>query len=159
MKSKLSYLLVILLFFGCSKDDENNNETDAPVAREIAAFFNSALPDNGENSQVFFTDIDSQKDTCYIVNSLQELQSLYSGDKEIPKIDFNKYTLILGKKILTAGYEIEKYSVEDTTEGIVVTLIIRQLEGTFITPLQPNYYWGLNNKLPSKKSIIKVIKQ
>ena len=108
---------------------------------------------------MFFTDIDSQKDTCYIVNSLQELQSLYSGDKEIPKIDFNKYTLILGKKILTAGYEIEKYSVEDTTEGIVVTLIIRQLEGTFITPLQPNYYWGLNNKLPSKKSIIKVIKQ
>lgn len=147
-------LAVVLGVWGCSSDD-----TDVYPSPEITAFFNEALPGGGHLSECFFASATSQeKDTCCLVNSRSELQALYACDKKLPKIDFDKYTLILGTHIAPAGYKTEIKTVETTEEAIVVTLEMESLPVATSGKFVPYNYWGLYDKLYPRKILTKVIR-
>ena len=54
------------------------------------SFFESDTPQN------FFPDV--VQDTCCVVNNGQEFLGLYHGSSEVPYIDFQQYSLVIGKK-------------------------------------------------------------
>ena len=146
--------LLLLGVWGCNESNDDEYGFKAPVAEEIISFFNDALPQD-ESSNCFFTTLDPLKDTCYVINSHKELSELYSGEKNLPIIDFDKYTLILGKTMESAGYAIEGHNIEITDNILIITLTIKQLEGSYTQQFVPCYYWGLYKKLPFKEYSVK----
>ena len=146
--------LLLLGVWGCNESNDDEYGFKAPVAEEIISFFNDALPQD-ESSNCFFTTLDPLKDTCYVINSHKELDELYSGEKNLPIIDFDKYTLILGKTMESAGYAIEGHNIEITDNLLIITLTIKQLEGSYTQQFVPCYYWGLYKKLPFKEYSVK----
>ena len=155
-KAKTTILTSLLLLgvWGCNESNDDEYGFKAPVAEEIISFFNDALPQD-ESSNCFFTTLDPLKDTCYVINSHKELDELYSGEKNLPIIDFDKYTLILGKTMESAGYAIEGHNIEITDNLLIITLTIKQLEGSYTQQFVPCYYWGLYKKLPFKECSVK----
>lgn len=160
---KLIFFMLLLFammqgFTGCSNDENKNLSVDESkrienkltASKEVEDFFNMALPNEGQESHCFFTSLNPQKDICYVVNSRDEFLSLYSCSEALPDIDFDKQSLIIGMSMLSGGYKIEEFDVEETSEAIVINLSIRKYEGTSFTALFPNYYWGLYNKLHNK---------
>ena len=148
-----------------TSNDDDIEEWDE--MKNISSFFNTTLPNGEEILQYFFPDssIDPsqpplpsnryhQDDTCYVVNSREELQALYWGNEELPQINFEKNTLILGTKLIPAGYSLETHIYDITDESIVITLIFKPLEGGFFAVMVPCYYWGLYEKLPQKNIVV-----
>ena len=154
VKTTILTSLLLLGVWGCNESNDDEYGFKAPVTEEINSFFNDALPQD-ESSNCFFTTLDSLKDTCYVINSNKELDELYSGEKNLPIIDFDKYTLILGKTMESAGYAIEGHNIEITDNLLIITLTIKQLEGSYTQQFVPCYYWGLYKKLPFKEYSIK----
>lgn len=168
---------IFCLFFpigmlcACSNSDEtiiNPEPSDmnrrAPIvnvqkvtaSEDITAFFSSALPSGGKESEEFFTTLGYHSDICCFVNSPSELQSLYVGSKPLPEINFEENTLVIGKVMLTGGCEIGDIDIEDNDNEFVVNLTVtRYIDKTAATAFFPNYYWGLFEKLPSKEIIVK----
>ena len=94
-----------LLFTACSSDDEDksNNDINALIqnaipSKEMSDFFDRewSFLGNG-NPQNFFPDI--LQDTCRVINTEQEFLELYHGGEKIPNIDFQTYSLVVGKKV------------------------------------------------------------
>ena len=154
VKATILTSLLLLCVWGCNESNDDEYGLKAPVTEEIISFFNDALPQD-ESSNCFFTTLDPLKDTCYVINSNKELSELYSGEKNLPIIDFDKYTLILGKTMESAGYAIEGHNIEITDNLLIITLTIKQLEGSYTQQFVPCYYWGLYKKLPFKEYSVK----
>ena len=163
MMKKIFYAISLLLAFSlvitsCSKEEnraapyEKDSETTVtPVeSQNVTDFFNTTLPNDGEVSQYFFTSVSPQRDICSVVNSRAEFEAIYSGVEELPEIDFEKYSLVIGMVMLSGGYRIEEFNLGKTTDALVVNLDIRRLDGTFLTGFFPSYYWGLYEKLPKR---------
>ena len=118
---------------------------DELSSKEIASFFNTTLPNGYEVLMYFFpqnifldSSIDPTQPTqpsnrpnqpdCCMVNSREELQALYWGDLELPEIDFDNYTLILGSINISPICTLETYSVSLTDDSIVITLYVLNLD-------------------------------
>ena len=125
-------------------------------------FFNKELPLE-ESSESFF--VGSDKDECYVINSLEELKSIYSGKKEIPYIDFDKYTLVIGQKVMPDFYHPEyKQELEFRNHRCDLNLYVPDY-GSGIKAIQHFYYWafypkfyteGINNvSFIKEKSVLK----
>lgn len=102
----LALLLLIavegLSFISCNKDDDINPSVDTSVqivtpSREICDFFDREWTYLGDGCpQSFFQDFN--QDICLMVNNEEDLRDLYQGNGQIPYIDFQQYTLVIGKK-------------------------------------------------------------
>ena len=83
-------------------------------------------------------------DTCYVINSHKQLDALYKGQKAIPNVDFDKYTLVLGRVYMphtgeSLGYHdvsAEDYNINLYIEAYPVGLSVIDLD----------YFWGLYPK-------------
>lgn len=111
----------------------------------ISVFFNSELPID-EKSAGFF--VNNLSDECYCINTLEELKKMYSGDHQIPEIDFKNYTLIIGQHIMPcSGYMIEKQEIVLRDNNPVLNLTVHnkyEYKPALLTPL---YFWGVYTKL------------
>lgn len=147
----MSILLSTSIFYACSHQGETNrSDILKPVIEikgynTISDFFNSELPVDA-NSASFF--VNSEKDECYVINTLEGLKSIYNGDHQIPEIDFEKYTLIIGQHIMSAsGYIIEKQEVVLRDNDSVLNIFVNnkyEYKPSLYTPL---YFWGVYPKL------------
>lgn len=171
----MSVLLSCGLFCACSSDDETNgsgsggtmkpdpalipddgevltpiemtnrylwNEESEKVAM-ICSFFNEGLP-IGKRSESFF--VGSDKDECYVINSLQELKSIYCGDKEYPELDFDKYTLVIGQKVNPdAFYPVLKQDLTFLDNKCLLNIYVPDFKELNTTNV-PFYYWALYPK-------------
>ena len=114
MRKSIYYLSLLLLAMvlptGCSSDEENeiqpvdeNANKTFPIAEDkldpgIVSFFNETLPKMSYYSiEDFFMLEDKETDVYYLINNEQEFQKVYQGHLALPKIDFKKYTLIIGR--------------------------------------------------------------
>lgn len=171
----MSVLLSCGLFCACSSDDETNSSgsggtmkpdpalipNDGVVLTPIELpnrhlwteeshkvamlcnFFNEGLP-IGTRSNSFF--VDSDKDECYIINSLQELKSIYCGDKEFPELNFDKYTLVIGQKVNPdAFYPVLKQDLTFIDNKCLLNLYVPDFKELNTTNV-PFYYWALYPK-------------
>ena len=178
----MSILLSTGMFFACSSDDEMNvngggetvlNPDDGvvltPIERVdennyflsyelalISSFFNKELP-VWRPSDSFF--VDSDQDECYVINSLDELKVVYSGDKEIPNIDFNQYTLVMGQ-IIEPDFYYPAYKQElmFTDHKCHLTFYVPDF-GPGYTAVPHFYYWALYPKFSTEGISVGYIKE
>ncbi len=161
MKKKLlfimSFLLSLGMFCACSNSDEMNSGSAGilPISEEdghttISDFFNSELPSD-TYSKGFFT-VSNQKieeDICKVINSREELQAIYSGDKVLPEIDFQRYTLIIGQRMMPAlGYRLIKQELITNTmdNNPVLNLYVNNIYEYKPAMIAPLYFWGIYSK-------------
>ena len=168
---KVLFLTCILagMFVSCSSGDDNiiqpTNVADGP----IAGFFNAELPELNKSSDYyrvsksFFYDPDSyggtviEENRACIINSRQELADIYLGDKELPEIDFDKYTLVIGQQIMPVlGFYVVKKELTESGEGLVLKMYARNDGEDLATALQNLYFWELYPKLAQKTISVSV---
>lgn len=185
---KLLLMMGILLsagmFFACSSDDEMNvNGGDgstlipddgvvlSPVTLHdekgfvatyedglIVDFFDLQLP-IGKRSKGFF--VDSDKNECYVINSLDELANIYKGDIPIPEIDFEKYTLVIGQEVMPDFYyPVYKQDIMFSDHKCHLTLYVPDFDfNPGYKPLQQFYYWSLYPKFSTEGISVGFIKE
>lgn len=123
----------------------------------LCSFFNEGLP-IGARSNSFF--VGSDKDECYVINSLNELKSIYCGNEEIPELlNFNKYTLVIGQKVMPkVFYPVLSQELEFFEKKCVLKLHVPALTAENTSDL-PLYYWALYPKLKTEDISVKFVRE
>ena len=106
----------------------------------------------------FFADTERYKDTCCIINSYEELNAVYSGEKQLPDIDFSSVTLVIGKAYVPSqNYYIydQSISIPDAEQKVTLTLTFKN-DRMATQAYADLFYWGFYPKFEAKE--IKVIK-
>ena len=162
----MGLLLSLGMFCACSSDDEMGgvSEGDAkesvevlePIIdiedyAEISDFFNLELPLN-KYSNAFFVGSyeDAGYEVCKIINNWEEFCDIYSGEKELPEIDFSKYTLVIGYKVMPfLGYKPVKQKLELSTKdnSIFFNIFVENMYEYNPSQITPLYFWGLYPKM------------
>jgi len=180
MKRKLLFfyaLITTTCFCCCNSNDESIPEgTILPICLtdgEIADFFNTELKERHHSndsyniSTSFFYDIEKHggtpginKDTVCIINSRQELADVYQGKKELPAIDFNKYTLIIGQQNMPyLGFFVAKKVLLKGDNGLILNLYTKNEEELLSCAIQNLYFWGIYPKLSQKTISVNIFKE
>lgn len=119
-------------------------------------FFNKELPlmSVSKHSETFL--LDHLSDNCYIINSDDELRSIYTGKEQLPAIDFESYTLIIGQKLSNNVYQnLDKQSFYER-DG--VTYLDLYFSGDIVLPMLAYFnYWGLYPKFSNKGITVNII--
>jgi hypothetical protein len=119
---------------------------------ETYLFFIKTLSDYIESSY-FFEGIPMDKDTCFMINTMQEFRQACVYPDSVPEIDFEKYTLIIGKYLV--HYNGCGVVSQKIFEDSALTLLVRVING-FLVPMEAIvYHWGLYPKLPEKPFYVK----
>lgn len=172
-----SVLAVTSCLYACTSDDDSNSGQNIilPVGIEdgaITVFFNTELPemhhssDGYRTSKSFFYNPTTyggmaiEENMIFLINSRKELADIYLGEKELPNIDFDRYTLIIGQQMMPYwGFYIVKKELEANDKGLKLTLYARNEGEVFRTAIQHLYFWNLYPKLSEKTIIVNVIKE
>ena len=161
MKSNVLILKAILLLLGgnlvaCDDSKEPEVVGTPPVAasEEVTAFFTTHLPESSYNcSEVKFnfSEIDFGETECFLINSTEEFEAVAPPSVELPVVDFDKYTLIIGQHWMGhPGYSFEKQVVDTESDKMTLNLVYKQLKGGTPAIMTIFYFWGLYDKLPEK---------
>ena len=161
MKSNVLILKAVLLLLGgnlvaCDDSKEPEVVGTPPVAasEEVTAFFTTHLPESSYNcSEVKFnfSEIDFGETECFLINSTEEFEAVAPPSVELPVIDFDKYTLIIGQHWMGhPGYSFEKQVVDTESDKMTLNLVYKQLKGGTPAIMTIFYFWGLYDKLPEK---------
>ena len=169
--------MLIVLSAGCSSDDESYPEGAVlPISvtdGEIVDFFNSEFKERHHSgdyyriSTSFFYDTVKyggmggiNKDTIFVINSRQELADIYLGKKELPAIDFDKYTLIIGQQNMPClGFYVAKKELIAGDKGLILNLYARNDDELLACATQNLYFWGLYPKQSQKTITLNVYKE
>lgn len=119
-------------------DEEVKEYLDANVQLIVASAFN----DKGWKERLV--------DKCVMINSTNELREIANITEtvELPHIDFDAHTLIIGKyiKVDTAVYYISQNLVAGSKKITVNVVVGTDLTGGALIDVEP--FWGLYPKLP-----------
>jgi len=164
-------LTIAGLFVACSNDEDENVIQPIDVADSaITTFFNKELPERHNDSQPyeystsFFYDfsvgskekIVSSESFVRLINSNQELTDIYEGENELPEIDFDKYTLIIGHQAMPGlGFYLTKKELMVSNEALVLNLYTRNDREVIACAIQHLYFWGLYPKQSQKTVSVK----
>ena len=170
----ISVIVAATWLCACSSDDDDNDFEEInpnaiqPVSLtdgDIVDFFNSELPerhtgnDPEKMSIPFLMDDYYHNNEVHVINSRQELADLYVGEKELPVIDFDKYTLIIGQqKMPCLGFYITKKELVPSENGLQLTIYARNDGEILSLMIQRLYFWGLYPKLSQTTITVKDIK-
>jgi len=125
--------------------------------QNIIDFFNMVFPIKSghlfDKSPCFFTTLPSNKDTCLIINSMNEFRSACECSNDLPEIDFDNYTLIIGKKHLAnlSVHISEQKIIEDNVLTLYLCIFIPD---SGFTAMHQAYHWGLYPKLSNKSFFV-----
>lgn len=172
----MSMLFTIGLFCACSSDEEMSNngggetipipkdgelltpieDKDIEGYENLSKFFGSEMP-IGVRSNSFF--VNSDQDEFSVINSLTELKGIYRGNQDIPNIDFEHYTLVLGQMFKPgACYPVLRQNLEFLNNSCQQNLYVPNLEGRY-TMNAPIYYWALYPKFRTNGANTNIIKE
>ena len=181
MKTKLLLLFVglfsLVTLTSCSDDEEDKNVIPSidVAGTPIASFFDTELPElhqrsgSTQGTKSFFYDpnllggTNIYENAVCVINSRLELANIYLGEKELPEIDFDKYTLILGQQIMPYhGFYVAKKELVAEDNGLVLNLYARndaRKDENLAAALQVLSFWGLYPKQTQKKITVKAIEE
>ena len=170
MKMYLFILIASLSFIACSDDDgvarlKEGNVPEVALTESLAGvsgFFSWENQDAREmsfNPDDFtfslweeFNDKNSYDYTnpsIVVINSRKELDEAYLGNKELPEIDYKKYTLVMGVLAApTLSYWIESISLDVRSEDLLMRFDVRGWDSGF-TAIARLGFWRLYPKLPN----------
>ncbi len=123
------------------------------VAPEIKVFFDTLTSTEGFKSNQFdFSGSileDNLTDTCFIINNQEALTTLYTGKEAVPEIDFDKYTLVIGRAcMLHTGESLVYHDV--SVEEKEINLYIETYQAG-LDMIRKVYFWGLYPKFEVDK--------
>ena len=105
-----------------------------PVSEEVKAFFDEALPFSYDKPAYFKPYVDLGEDNGVhilsqwvvysVFNSKEEMQEQYVGDFDLPEIDFEKYTLVIGTSLMDKMDSLKTIEVRSYDEQNELTLSI-----------------------------------
>lgn len=160
MESNILILSVALLMLGgfvaCNDSEESEYIGTPPVtaSADVSVFFKTHLPSTaGSYSETAFdfSEIDYRDIECFVINSMEEFEAVAPPAVELPVIDFDKYTLIIGQHWMgDSGYSFEKQAVDAESDKMILNLVYKRLSGAHMQTLTIFYFWGLYDKLPEK---------
>jgi hypothetical protein len=103
------------------------------------------------HSSCFFT---TQGIVCLAINTMDEFRHIYECTDDLPEIDFDNYTLIIGKQggRHSAVFVSDQKIIENCALTFYLELDIR-LPG--LCEPRPIHYWGIYPKLPNKAFNVK----
>lgn len=143
-------LLSGAVFAGCSDSDDPPVAAGTPPVMpslEITDFFDAHL--SGHSSDFNFSHIDCYETECFLINTAEQLREIVPEPIELPDIDFEKYSLIVGQYVFEEPrYSLESQAVETGTDVLTLNLVYRVLDGAAPAVVAPYYFWGLYDKLP-----------
>ena len=119
------------------------------VSEEVKAFFDEALPYLPglpiELSPFSFqSNVNSE---FLVINSEQELQNVYKGEKPLPQLDFEQNTLIIGQMLMPgASFYLESVELRVYDDRNVLTVYTREPPYIY-TSLYNLYFWGIFPKI------------
>ena len=158
----LCILFLVAGLISCDRDlnEKTPEEIKSGAPDEIARFFNThgdAFIDS--ITSFFYSKWTSPRDTCFLINSHAELQETFAGDNELPEIDFEKNSIIIGMVMENDGRLVNIKSIDITKDSIVVNVrsVINQdgEQHAFLHAYYPYFIWGWYDKLPQRKIAIK----
>lgn len=177
----MNMLLPLGLFCACSSDvefegsDSSNldfedvESINDSIDESVRSFFEKELQKGyltGGHVNDHFVIRDGfffeEENTCYRINSMEELASLYHGSDVLPEINFEKYTLLLGCKVFhDANTDVDntKLVLVETPIEYQLNLCTRHLEGEWAScgiTLEIIYY-GFYPKLKNKNIKVNLI--
>lgn len=138
-------------------------DVDATTYQQLTAFFQEELHSiywDGNNNEFpgFFGKLEWDEQPCYLINSMDEFQAAYKGNKALPEIDFSKYSVLVGRTYRIDGSEsLSKFTLVDEGDHYRMALSI-------LHNINPNYaytcdigdlfYWDVYSKQESKPIIV-----
>lgn len=157
-----NFTLVIMIMcavvIGCEKQNEKTPEipeipedvgilpiSESDMPEEVADFFNKYLPEvSGYHSEYFF--IEDRENRCLMINSIDELKMIMYSSVELPAINFDDYTLVIGQYFVGGTGYVNKHNIVIAEDGIDLNLSIEKPDGSYAV-ICPAFYWGLYPKL------------
>ena len=148
------------------EEGENKNEENVSSVRaadELSFFMTEALYGSEMQGRRTFFSADPEEEKCLIINSEQEFREAYKGDKELPDVDFSKYTLVVGRSWDNdTSYFFDDFEMVDKGDSY-------QLDLTLNHNVHPDYgafcvvvdifFWRLYPKMESKPvSLNRIVK-
>ena len=96
------------------------------------------------------------KDTCIVINSMEEFRLAYHGNETLPEVDFTNNTLLICKTYVPDTYKLGDVALRDKrTQYELQYRLLRYLNGTSLCWERFIYYWRLCPKLQSKPIVMK----
>lgn len=162
MKTHILILTAALLMLGgfvaCNDSEESKYIGTPPVTApaDVSAFFKTYLPPSSSSHpepEFNFSKIDDRDIECFVINNMEEFEAVAPPAVELPVIDFDNYTLIIGQHWMgDPGYSFEKQAVDTDSESdkMTLNLVYKRLGGAHPSSMTNFYFWGLYTKLPEK---------
>jgi hypothetical protein len=168
-----STLLILGSFCACSSSDEiDTGSSDRLVdltsiekdsASAISDFFKIEFGSYMKQQKPFDfkSNLSNEENPCIIINNEEEFKEAYTGDLNLPYIDFSKYTLVIGKIYLSAGTFINDMSIRQIDNNKVTLAIncIIDSKGSYISVDYYEYYWKLFPKFHASEIMVKISKE
>ncbi len=177
-------LAPVLGAVGCSSDDEEESvedrgdfvevlggvhydyrdDSNGDLSIPLVAFFAQELrtprwDGQGNEHKTFFEQGKWNEESIQVINSREEFQNAYMGTKELPEVDFNQHTLVIGRTWSgDPSYELGKTILRDN--GLSYELETQLLHHHYKDQAIPCVimtilYWRLYPKLPEKIIILR----
>ncbi len=159
----------------CSSDDESKDtiaavrggevysytkSTDVDPSDQVAVFFSEELHavyrSDTSFYKSFFTCEDEEMemliDKYLVINNRQEFEDAYMGTKNLPIIDFDSYTLIIGRTWgRDSSHKLHDVSLRDTGTSYQLEInVLHEKADVVLYSLYDIQFWRLYPKLASK---------
>jgi hypothetical protein len=140
----------VLMSAACVACDKTNDSVEdiKPVqaSTSVISFF-------GEHSDNL--SLGDKTPTCLLINSAEEFAKIVPPSTALPTIDFDKYTLVVGRYKISGGHIFQSQSVDTKATSMILNLVIEDT-GKGLAVMSTEICWGLYPKLPQKPIEIKM---
>ena len=175
MKMKTYMMAAVIGACLCACESSNNHSDDPigsvpdlPTKRSnvdedtylrLSAFFQKELHhpyyrDGGEVYPGFFGELEYDAQPCYLINSMEEFQTAYKGNEQLPEVDFERYSVLVGRTYRIDGSEsLGIYNLVDEDDHYRMHLaILRNVNPDYFytADIGDLFYWELYPKRESK---------
>lgn len=147
LSKAVALILSGLLIISCGKPASvEDGLLPVSPSDEVEAFFKTYLPSHSGSYDIGFGLGEEME--CIVINSISELEGIAPNDAELPSIDFDRHTLIIGRMVKgSPRYTYEGQKISSESGRTVLTVTYKELDGA--APQMITYYnfWGLYDKL------------
>ena len=132
---------------------------DDDTYQRLSIFFQSELHppfynEFGMTSSTFFGELEWDAQPCYLINSMEEFRAAYQGNKQLPEVDFDRYSVLVGRTYRIDGSEsLRSFSLEDEGDHYRLAIVILcnvNPDLIYTCDIGDLFYWNIYPKLETK---------
>ena len=132
---------------------------DDDTYQRLSVFFQAELhrphyDEFGTASSSFFGELSPKDLPCYLINSMEEFRAAYQGNEQLPEVDFDRYSVLVGRTIRMGGAEsLRSFSLEDEGDHYRLAIVILcnvNPDLIYTCDIGDLFYWNIYPKLETK---------